>query len=100
MANWLTRRADSDDNRPERNLTPQALAVYNKVRLAALETDGVAALAAHTMKRLYQVDDARRQLAGPDATLNLIFGEIEAEAVQQCKQIQRSQRDVNPPFNI
>lgn len=101
MAKWLARNGSpADDDVPGSKLTPESRAIYSKVRLAALEADGVAALAAHMMKRMSQVDTARRQLAGPDATLNLIFSELEAEAVQQCKEIQRAQRDISPPFNI
>jgi len=65
--------------------------------MAALKTDGAVALASHMMSRLRELDDDRRQLAKDDSTLNLICAEIESEAVQQCKQIQRG---LNSPFNL
>ena len=97
MASWLDKIVGADGDRPRRDLSPQGRAVYAEVRLAAVKTDGAVALASHMMSRLRELDDDRRQLAKEDATLNLICAEIESEAVQQCKQIQRG---LNNPFGL
>lgn len=97
MASWLTRIGGADDDRPRRDLSPQGRNVYDEVRLAALKADGATALAGHMMSRLRELDDNRRQLVQDDATLNLICAEIESEAVQQCKEIQRR---LNTPFDL
>ncbi len=97
MGTWLTRIAGGDDDRPRRDLSSQGRAICGEVRLAGLKADGAVALAQHMMARLRELDDDRRQLAKDDATLNLICAEIESEAVQQCKQIQRG---LNSPFDL
>ena len=98
MANWLARIAGAgDEAASRRELNAGDLTVIDEVRRAGLKTDAAVALADHMMSRLRELDDNRRQLAKGDVTLNLICAEIESEAVQQCKEIQRR---LNTPFGL
>jgi hypothetical protein len=64
--------------------------VIDEVRHAALKADGSIALAGHIMAGVMALDGERRHLAKEDPALNLLLAEIEGEAVQQVKAIQRS----------
>lgn len=58
------------------------------VRLAAHETNGLAALTGHMMQRVVELDEHRQALAGNDPVQNAMLGQLEQNFVRACSGIQ------------
>jgi hypothetical protein len=76
----------------DQKVTGQAKKVYDRVRLADFEARGIIALAGDVMEGVSELDEQRKKLAGNDAGLNAVLGQIELEAMNQVTQIVRNVR--------
>ena len=63
--------------------------IYDEVRLSGLEIEGIIALAGHAMQGVMDLDAYRRSLAADDLSLHSLLGDIQGQAIQQIKQVQR-----------
>jgi hypothetical protein len=67
----------------------KAREINDRVRLDGFQLDAGIALAGHAMEGIAGLDAHRRKLAGEDPALNMILFEIEEEAIQGVRHIQR-----------
>jgi uncharacterized membrane protein (DUF2068 family) len=74
----------------DRRVGKEAKAVYDEVRLRALQVDGVMALGGHIMEAAVALDQKRLSLAAGDPIVNGILAEIEATALLQIRSAQQS----------
>jgi hypothetical protein len=74
----------------ERSVVTQTQRVYDQARVAAVKADGAVALAAHIMEQVVGLDRYRQSLSEGDPMLGLVLGDIEANAIRQCKKIQNN----------
>ncbi len=91
MNNELMRysRGDVQPTKPERAVARQAKQMYDDVRLATFQSDGVLAFGGHAMEGLVSLDNLRMHLAGDDPVLHGLLGEVEASTLSEVIRIQR-----------
>lgn len=85
--------SDNSQPHPQPRPTPAERQAKAAARLAKLEIDVAVIVGGHSMERLRDLDDHRRELAGSDPTLNLVLAELEATTIAHVKRIQRSLDD-------
>lgn len=73
----------------DREVIQQAKKIHDEVRLSAFKADGALALAGHIMEGVVGLDNHRRQLAGNDPVTTALLADIEQEAINSVKRIQR-----------
>lgn len=76
--------------RRDRDVAKDAKAVYDEVRLAAFKARGALELGAHVMDGVMELDEHRRELAGDDPVTVGLLAEIERQAINSAKAIQRN----------
>lgn len=93
MSNELLRylNGDAPVARSDRAVARQGKAVYDEVRLKALQVDGAMALAGHMMEGITTLDLKRQTLARASGSqeLNVLLAQIEGTALAQAQQIQQ-----------
>lgn len=71
--------------RHDREVALKSRQIYDEVRLSALKADGVAALAAHMMETIAELDAHRTRLSGDNPMLNQMLAEIEIDAYRKMQ---------------
>ncbi|MGJ5804373.1 hypothetical protein ACSCB1_35490 [Streptomyces europaeiscabiei] len=77
----------------DRALARRGKDFYDDVRLKALQSEGVMALAGHIMEGLVTLDNKRQALACGDPVTNATLAEIQATAIAQAKKLQSDLTD-------
>lgn len=85
----LYSRGDAQPAKHERAVARRAKQIYDDVRLATFQSDGVLAFGGHAMEGLVSLDNLRMHLAGDDPVLHGLLGEIEANTLTEVVRIQR-----------
>lgn len=82
----------------DRAVVKQARDTNDRVRLSAFHADASVALAGHIMEGVVGLDAQRRKLAGDDPALNMMLLDIQIEAINGVRTIQR--RFTGNGFNL
>ena len=73
----------------EKGVARAAQGINDRVRVAGFHADASLALAGHVMEGVAGLDSHRRKLAGDDPALNMMLLDVEYEALNNVKSIQR-----------